>query len=220
MIHSVIFDMDGVLVDSNAGHFEAFKRVGDSLGVPFSREMLTRTFGMHNNQIFPLWLGGELSQENISELALQKESIYREIVGSTLTAIPGAVNLVAELHAVGIPLAVGSSGPRANVELAVNTLRLAPYFSALITGDDVVHGKPAPDVFLKAAAQLNMDPKNCLVIEDAPQGVEAALAAGMKVIAITTSKPREALRAAHLIIDSFAELNAATLCHLPFNIRK
>ena len=211
MIRAIIFDMDGVLVDSNAAHFLAFQKMGSALGKPFTRELLDQTFGMHNNQIFPLWLGSHLTPERVAELALQKESLYREAATGALKEITGATNLVKAMHHLGYPLAVGSSGPRANVELAVKTLKLETYFSTLVTGDDVVHGKPAPDIFLKAARNLNISPCECLVIEDAPQGVQAALSAGMKVIAVTTSRPANALSDAHRVIQSLHEINSVLL---------
>jgi beta-phosphoglucomutase len=203
---SVVFDVDGVLVDSMDAHFEAFKKVGDFVGVPFTEDHLQQTFGMHNNQIFPLWLGHDLSEQRITELALKKEAMYREIASQYLQPIDGSADLVRKLHEAKFQLAVGSSGPRANVELAVKTLGLHPFFMTLVTGDDVRHGKPAPDIFLQAAEKIGANPKDCLVIEDAPQGVQAALAAGMKVIAVTTSKPKEALQAAHWIVNSLREI--------------
>ena len=208
---SVIFDMDGVLVNSNAAHFEAFQKMGEIVGVPFTQALLERTVGMHNNSIFPLWLGGELSPERVTELALQKESLYRQIASKYLDGIDGSVELVRSLFKSKFSLAVGSSGPRANVELALKTLEIGSYFSAVVTGDDVRHGKPAPDIFLQAAQKLQASTSDCLVIEDAPQGVQAALAAGMKVIAVTTSMPRDALSEAHLVVDSLRDLNPESI---------
>ncbi|MGZ3686683.1 MAG: HAD family hydrolase [Bdellovibrionota bacterium] len=208
---AVIFDMDGVLVDSNAAHFEAFRKIGEQLGVPFTRELLEQTVGMHNNQIFPLWLGPGLNAERALELAVEKEAIYRQLARGKLKAIPGALTLVQALHRQGVALAVGSSGPRANVELAVETLGLGPYFRTLITGDDVKRGKPAPDIFLLAASRLGFLPEDCVVLEDAPQGVQAALSAKMKVVAVTTSRPASALAAAHLVLDTLELLNPADI---------
>lgn len=211
---SVIFDMDGVLVDSNPAHLEAFQRIGGELGVPFTLEMLQRSVGMHNNRIFPMWLGDGLTPERIKELSDKKERIYREIAAPKLQPIPGSVGLVRSLHEAGVTLAVGSSGPRANVELAVRTLKVEKYFHAWVTGDDVQHGKPAPDIFLKASERLGRAPRDCVVIEDAPQGVQAALAAGMRVVAVTTSLPAEKLSAAHHVIESLDELRPETLLRM------
>jgi beta-phosphoglucomutase-like phosphatase (HAD superfamily) len=100
------------------------------------------------------------------------------------------------------------------VALAVETLGLAAYFSALITGDDVTRGKPAPDIFLKAADALGRNPAKCIVIEDAPQGIKAALAAGMKVIAVTTSRPRAELSSAHRVVEALSELDPPSILAL------
>lgn len=209
--YSVMFDMDGVLVDSNAAHFKAFQKMGEILGKPFTREHLEQTIGMHNSSIFPFWLGPGLSPERVVELADQKERLYREFAVGKLREIPGATRLVRELHELGVPLAVGSSGPRANVELAVRTLGLAQYFRVLVTGDDVLRGKPAPDIFLKAAAGLGVEPSSCVVIEDAPQGIQAGLAAGMRVVAVATSRPAEFLGEAHRVFEGMGEIDPSAL---------
>jgi beta-phosphoglucomutase len=163
---------------------------------------------MHNNQIFPLWLETTLSPERIVELALEKESLYREIAVSKLLPVSGALELVKKLHMAKVPLAIGSSGPRLNVDLAVKTLGLSELIPIRVTGDDVIHGKPAPDIFLKAAEALGRSPSECVVIEDAPQGIRAAHAAGMKVIAVTGSRSATDLNEAHWVVESLTELDA------------
>ncbi len=207
-MYGVIFDMDGVLVDSNPAHFKAFQKLGERLRVPFTRELLLKTFGMHNNQIFRIWLG-ELPQERVSALADEKESFYRELASKgEVAAIPGAVELMGALYEAGIAVTIGTSGPPANVELIVKRLGLARFVrpEAIATGADVSRGKPDPEIFLKAAAKLGLEPRRCLVIEDAPPGVAAARAAGMRVIALTSTSPADALRAADQIVDSLEKI--------------
>ncbi len=211
----VIFDMDGVLVDSNEAHYVAFQKMAGQLGVPFTRDLWARSIGMHNNSIFPMWLGEGLEPARVQELAGQKEALYREIAAGILKPIPGVVDLVERLHRAGVPLAVGSSGPRLNVEFALRTIEVGQYFNAVVCGDDVKHGKPDPEIFLTAAARLGLKPSQCVVIEDAPQGVQAAIAARIRVIAVTTSKPASELAAANLIIDAFAGLDAARIAQVP-----
>lgn len=217
-LKAVIFDMDGVLVDSNEAHFEAFKRLGRELGVDFTRELLLKTVGMHNVQIMPLWLGeslgAALTREKIDELGVRKEIMYREVAASKIKAIPGSVELLRAVREHGLKTAVGSSGPRENVALALKTLRIEDSFHALVTGSDISTGKPNPEVFLKAAAKLGIEPGHCLVIEDAPSGVQAAINAGMRVVAITTSRPAADLRDANLVIDRFADLAVSRLLEL------
>lgn len=210
-----IFDMDGVLVDSTVLHLRAFQQLGDKLGVPFTKELLQRTFGMHNNEILPLWLGAKLgaslTQARVQELADEKESLYRSLAASELGPVPGVLGLVERLRTAGHPIAIGSSGPKQNVALAIERLGLKPHLKAVVTGHDIKHGKPDPEVFVKAAAGLGLPPAQCVVFEDAVVGVEAALSAGCKAVAITTSNPREKLLRAHLVVDEFEPLTLAKL---------
>jgi beta-phosphoglucomutase len=202
----VIFDMDGVLVDSAEAHFQAWSRLGQEIGMPHPRSLFVSTFGMHNRQIIPLWLGDGLPEDEVERLGERKEAIYREVAASSLKPLDGAPELIRGLASMGFSLAVGSSGPRANVELVLGVLGVGDQFAALATGDDVRHGKPNPEVFLKAAGKLCLPPARCAVIEDAPQGVEAALAAGCKVIAVATTRTPAELQAAHLVASSLRDL--------------
>ena len=214
MTFGAIFDMDGVLVDSNAAHFAAFRRIGADLGLAFSDAELQQTFGMHNNQIFPLLLQRELAFAYVQELADQKEAYYRELAREALQPIAGAVALLRALRAAGWRTAIGSSGPAQNVRLAIDVLGIGAELDAVVTGDDVTHGKPAPDVFLKCLARLDMPAERCVVLEDAPQGVTAAHAAGVVAVALTSSRPAEMLDHADLVVDALAELSAPRLTAL------
>lgn len=202
----VIFDMDGVLVDSSAAHLAAWNELGRKIGRSFSTEFFNHTFGMHNREILPLWLGAELSLEEVERLSEAKEAMVRAVARDAMKPIDGAVELVEALAADGFLLAVGSSGPLANVELMLELLGVSRRFAALATGDDVRHGKPHPEVFLKAAGKLGLPPGACAVIEDAPPGVQAARAAGATVIAVTTSRAAAELGEADLIVESLRRL--------------
>jgi beta-phosphoglucomutase family hydrolase len=206
----VIFDMDGVLVDSSQTHYQAWSQLGALHGRPFSQDLFERTFGMHNTQIMPLWLGAETSEEKLQLLADEKEELYRALARESIAPLDGVTELVHGLVAAGARLAVGSSGPYANVSLILEILGLRDCFHALSTGDDVSHGKPHPEVFLKAAERLQLSPNRCVVIEDAPQGIEAARAAGMAVIAVTSSRPADLLPA-DIVVDSLARLTIAQI---------
>lgn len=208
MICGGIFDMDGVLVDSSEAHFESWKQLGQEVGTPFVRDFFDRTFGMHNNQIIPMWLG---EGHDVERLALRKEELYRAAAPSVLRPLAGAVALVRALRIDGFRLAVGSSGPRANVDLVVRLLGLSDAFDFLATGDEVTHGKPHPEIFLNAVAGLGLPASACVVIEDAPQGVEAGRAAGARVIAVTSTRPAHDLAAADRIVASLEELTPQTL---------
>ncbi len=210
MRYAAIFDMDGVLVDSSGAHFVAWSRLGSEIGTPFPRTLFDHTFGMHNNQIIPLWLGASGSTE-IERLSLRKEEIYRAVASDVLEPLPGAVALVRALHLAGVSTAVASSGPRANVLLCVRKLALEDAFDYLATGDDVLHGKPNPEIFLKAMVGLGVPAPQCVVIEDAPQGVAAGLASGARVVAVTSSRPAAELHDADRVVDSLTHLGVEDL---------
>jgi beta-phosphoglucomutase len=213
-MRGIIFDMDGVLIDSAEAHFHAWRSLGEEIGTPHTREFFDSTFGMHNNQIFPLWLGSDLSQADSRRLAERKETLFLEVVSQHLVALPGARDFVEAAREAGYRRAVGSSGPRRNVETALELLGMRELFDHLVTGDDVTEGKPHPDVFLKAAAALGLPSSRAVVIEDAPQGVQAGLAAGCPVVALTTSRPAEDLEGAHLVEQSLATLSLSQLDRL------
>jgi beta-phosphoglucomutase len=212
--HAVIFDMDGVLVDSGEAHFQAFSRVGELRGFPFPRELFVRTHGMHTRRILALWLGGGVSDEEAARIGEEKEVLYRELARGCLRAIPGALELARRLRAAGARTAVGSSAPRPNVELALELLQARKLFDATVSGDDVSRGKPAPDIFLQAADRLGVAPGRCLVLEDAPSGLQAAQAAGMSSVAITTSVARSELGLAARVVDSWDEIQPSNITSL------
>jgi beta-phosphoglucomutase family hydrolase len=207
----VIFDIDGVLVDSGKAHFNAWVRLGNEIGVPINKKVLKRTFGMHGHYIIKEWLGDNLPKQKIIRLADKKEAIFRSMVDNCVKPIAGSVKLIRELHNAGIKLAVASSGPRKNVEKILRFLKVEKYFPVRITGDDVTKGKPDPEVFIKAVKRLKLKPSQCVVIEDAPLGILAAKNAGVKVIGITTCWKRMDLISADLVIGSFT---ASTLKQL------
>lgn len=207
----VIFDIDGVLVDSAELHLRAWEELGKELGISFSREFFDSVFGQHNNAIIPRWVGRSLTEDEYQSIVQRKEELFRFIAQKELKAMPGAVELVRELHEAPFLLAIGSSAPQKNVAFIMELLGITPFFDAVSSGDDVRHGKPDPEVFLVAARKLGLASTFCVVIEDAPQGIEAALRAGSKVVALTSSRPREELRQAQLIVDSLSELSPAVL---------
>ena len=124
---SAIFDMDGVLVDSSEAHFQAWHRLGMEVGKPFTRELFQLTFGMHNQQIVPLWMEQEVEQSKLDRLADTKETAYRQLVTELIRPIPGVIDLVAALHAEGITMAVGSSGPLPNIQLVLQQLGISHF---------------------------------------------------------------------------------------------
>ena len=211
---AVLFDVDGVLTDSYQPHFVAWERLMQELGVEFSEGSFRATFGRTNADIFHQLCGDRFSPAEVVEFGERKEVYYRDAIREHFTAMPGVVALLDALAAEGFLLGVGSSGPPENVRLSLEKLDRASSFGAVITGADVTRGKPEPEVFLKGAERLGVPPAQCAVIEDAPQGIEAANRAGMTSIAITGTATRQALSHARLVVDSHAELSPGRIAEL------
>ena len=206
--------MDGVLADTGAIHFESWVKMVSEIGKNCTISFFNETFGQTSTEIVRKIVGSDVDQDTVVNLANLKEKYYREMIKDKLKPLPGVLNLIKELKENKFRLAVGSSGPRENVELLVKSLKIKHYFDCIITAEDVKLGKPNPDVFLTAANRLNVNPKNCIVIEDAPVGIVAAKRAGMKSIAITTTHNRRELIGADLVIKDLSEINIAILYKL------
>lgn len=208
---AVIFDMDGVLADSGPYHFIAFQKLGDHIGVPFLKNTLDETHGMHNRQILPYWLNREMTSDEIAQLADLKEKYYREFVTSgDVKPVVGVDKVLVQLRQRGIPLAVGSSGPKENVELILDTFGIRSFFKSVISGSDTSRAKPFPDIFLAAAQGLNVQPHHCWVVEDAVSGIRAARTAGMTALGITTTTEGQKLKEAGAlkVFDSMEQIQA------------
>jgi HAD superfamily hydrolase (TIGR01509 family) len=192
----VIFDMDGVLVDSADAHRRAWQQLGEEVGVLFSTALFERTFGQRNAEIIPAWLGAVAAPRS-DALGQRKESLYRDLVRRGAVRIyPGIPGLLAELCSLGARLAVASSGPRENVSLLIDTIGAQPFIGVAVAAEDVRQGKPHPEMFLRAAARLAIEPGCCAVVEDSVHGIEAAKRAGMLAVAVLTSTAGDQLTAA------------------------
>lgn len=211
----VIFDMDGVLVDSAEAHRRAWQQLGDEVGTPFSTALFQQTFGQRNASIIPVWLGTSgITSARLEELAERKEDLYRTFVRQGAVRIyPGVSMLLVNLRNLGARVAIASSGPRENVSLLIDVIGVRYAVDALVASEDVSEGKPHPEVFVKAARRLNVDPGRCAVIEDSVHGIEAAKRGGMLAVAVLTSTARTALQAAgaDIIVHDVAALNPTAL---------
>jgi beta-phosphoglucomutase len=210
----VIFDLDGVLIDTGKFHKQSWYELAEKEGFKMSDELFYSTFGMQNNIIIPMLAGRELPAEQIDRLSEWKEKRYRELITTELGLPEGAKALLDDLKSKAILLAVGSSAPRANLDFALQRLKIHDYFDALVTCEEIRNSKPAPDTFLKAAEKLSLPPSCCAVVEDSVQGVEAGKAAKMVVVAITTTRDRKDLEMADMIVDSLTELRADDFVNL------
>jgi beta-phosphoglucomutase len=208
-LQAVIFDFDGVILDSGDFHLRAWQEWAKVAGItkPLTEEWFQSTFGMRNHEIFPDLFERELSPGESEHHNDWKESMFREMARGKLKALPGAQALIEHLHESGIGIAIGTATPSENLEMLLRELHLADFFEVKITAADVKKGKPDPEVFLLGAKGLGIEPKHCVVIEDAAAGIEAANQAGMFSIAVTTTREAEHLAHADLILDSLEEVN-------------
>ena len=204
----IIFDMDGVLVDSGAPHRRAWSQLLGELGVPVPPEFWRRTIGRPAVEAVPLLLGRAVSPDEARRLARRKHEHYLAIATQSLPALPGVVGFIEALSARRVPLGVATSARRADAAALLGPLGLIERFATIVTAEDVAHGKPDPEVYLLAARRLGARPAACLVFEDAVVGVQAARGAGMRVIGVTTAyEPAELLAAgAERVIATFEGL--------------
>jgi len=204
---AVIFDWDGVVIDSSAQHERAWEILAKEISKPLPDGHFLLGFGKKNQVIIPEILGWATDPTTITSLSNRKEEIYRELVqASGIHVLPGARELLAALLEAGIPRSIGSSTPRANLDAIFAATGLDAFFDAIACGDDVTHGKPAPDIFLLAAQRLHIPPADCIVIEDAHVGLEAARRAGMATLAVATTNPLADLQYADAAVESLASV--------------
>lgn len=189
-----IFDHDGVLVDSLQLHQDAWLELGRRTGLPLTPEFIHETFGMTNPSIFRRLLGPEADADAVARYGDLKEQCYRDSAGGRIVLMPGVAALLEMLGRAEVRLAIGSSAPRANLELTVHACGLDGRFAAISALEDIRHGKPDPEVFLVAAERAGVPPSRAVVFEDALIGVQAAKAAGMYAVGVGTTHALDALR--------------------------
>jgi beta-phosphoglucomutase family hydrolase len=185
---AVIWDLDGTLIDSSALHWEAWQKVTEAENIALTYEQYVSDFGKRNDEILRGRLGGNLPDEFIARVSLAKEEVYRGLIRTKgLELLPGARHWLERLKAEGWLQALATSAPRGNIDAAFAALGIGEYFDAVISSEEVRAGKPEPDVFLAAASKLGVAPRDCVVIEDAPAGIEAARRAGMKSVGVLST---------------------------------
>jgi beta-phosphoglucomutase len=211
---AVIFDVDGVLIDSYQAHFESWLRMFAEHDVSFTEAEFRKTFGRTSRDIIAALYGPDLTDAEISMWDDRKEALYRDIIREKFPVIDGAVELLDALYAAGFLLGVGSSGPPENIWLTLECLERAELFDAVVTRVDVTRGKPDPQVFQIAGKRLGAVPEQCVVVEDAPAGIEAANRAGMASVALTGTATRTELAHARLVVDSLRGLTPERLRNL------
>jgi beta-phosphoglucomutase len=202
---AVIFDMDGVIVDNHAYHHEAWMTFFQKYGLTVEGDV-SHFFGRTNQDILEAVFPDTLDPDHLYQYAGEKEKLYRELYEGNVEITRGLPELLENLLKMGMKLAVATSAPPGNVDFVMKNTGLGRYFDFVVDSSMVAKGKPDPEIYLLAARKLNVSPARCVVVEDSVSGIRAALAAGMKVVAITTTSSRERLAEADMIIDNFDEL--------------
>lgn len=211
----VIFDIDGVLVDSYQAHCASWQKLAAEQNWSLTEAEFASTFGRTSREIIRERWAPEMSEEDVRALDDRKEASYREIIAVDFPAMPGASQLLKQLHRENLAVAVGSSGPALNVAAVMDRLDPDGQIAVRVSGNDVTRGKPDPQVFQIAAERLGLPAASCIVIEDAPAGIEAAHAAGMRCIGlVSTGRGADQLTAADLVVDQLSRITPAIVVAL------
>jgi beta-phosphoglucomutase family hydrolase len=197
----MIFDMDGVLIDSNPLHREAWETYSRHYGIEMDRGMHRRMYGRRNDEIVREFFGPKLSDEEVAAHGAAKEALYREMMASSVerSLVPGVHRFLAS-HA-GWPIALASNAERANIDFLLDRSGLRRFFPFVVDGHQVADPKPDPEIFLRASELLGIAPADCIVFEDSEAGVAAALSAGMRTVGVSTTHTE--LAGVHLLIPDF-----------------
>lgn len=208
MLQAVIFDMDGVICHTNPYHSQAFKIFFKKRNLyPTEEEFLLHMYGKNNGYILSHFLGRKIEGEELLLLEDEKESLFREIYKSEVDPISGFMDFFKMLKSSDLPTGVATSAPRANLELIIETLSLDGLLESKLASEDVSKHKPDPEVYLKSASLLGVEPQRCLVFEDSYSGASAGLNAGMKVVGVLSSHSIGDLPKCDLYIKDYTELD-------------
>ncbi|RMD95100.1 MAG: HAD family phosphatase [Calditrichaeota bacterium] len=206
---AVLFDYDGVIADTMREHARAWQNIFAKIGIAIEPMEIYLQEGRRTQEVVGYILqkyGREADAETCKKIAKMKENMF--ISSRNTSLYEGALKLVEQLHRAGVPLGLVTGSPRRSV-LAVVPEEVIGRFRVVVTAEDVTAGKPSPEPYLAAARKLRISPECCLAVENAPLGIQSAKAAGMTVLAITTTLPDEALSQADEVVHSFEELHAA-----------
>jgi beta-phosphoglucomutase len=222
MLRALIFDFNGIIVDDEPIHFELFKQVLAEEGIKLTEaDYYARYLGFDDRGAFTAAYrehGRSLDEKLLTRLIDRKTIYYQSEIRSKVRIFPGVEKLVTTLVPV-LPLAVASGALRQEIETILSAAGLLKHFAVIISAEDVDHGKPEPEIFLKALARLNaqvedghpIDAADCLVIEDSKEGIRGARRAGMKCLAVSNSHPMELLQEANAVVRSLEEVDLALL---------
>jgi beta-phosphoglucomutase len=211
MKYAFLFDMDGVIVDSNPVHKIALKQFCRQHGHDLTEEQLReKIYGRTNKDWIPNVFGA-ISKELARQYADEKEALFRELYRKDIAPLAGLLSFLDQSEQLGVPKAIATSAPRENVDFTLSLTGTEKYFSTILDESFVTRGKPDPEIYLKTAAALGFDPAQCIVFEDSLSGVLAGKAAGCKVVGVATTHTPEELRETDLVIHDFTEITVAAL---------
>jgi len=206
-IQGAIFDMDGTIIDNQPYHRKAWLEFAKRHGFDWTEEEIReKTSGKKNALILPELLQKELSEEEINQFANEKEEIYRELYTGNITPITGFTEVFELLKNHNIKIAIATTAQKNNRDFILGGLGIEEKLDGVVGEEDFTKGKPDPELLLKAAEKIGIDPTNCIMFDDAPIGVEAAHNAGMKIICLTTTHSDEEFQDGDIIIKNFTEL--------------
>jgi len=209
---AVIFDMDGVIVDSNPYHRIALKKFCEQHGYQLSDKYLkAKIFGRTNAD----WLGelfqGKLTEKQIREYGEEKEQLFREIYAPQIKPVNGLTGFLHHLRDYQVPCAIATSAPKSNVDFVLDRIQIGDFFQTIIHGNMIKRSKPHPEIYQKTLEILRIPPQHIIVFEDSFSGVESASRAGCRVVGITTTHSREELSHTNMVIDDFEDLSIKEL---------
>ncbi|RLC67226.1 MAG: hypothetical protein DRH97_05185 [Chloroflexi bacterium] len=208
---AVLWDMDGVIVDSGPFHFAAWQDTFARRGVTFTKEGFAQLFGARNDFIISSVMDRKLLARDTRIMAREKEESFQRRARGNVKAFPGAVRLLNSIKKGNFRLGLVSSAPMENIDLVIGELDLEGVFDCIVFGQGVSESKPSPQAYLLAAGKLEVAPDDCLVIEDSPLGIKAAKTAGMKCLAVASTHPRQELEEADKVVDSLENVDLITL---------
>jgi len=186
-----LFDLNGTMIDDMSYHIRAWHRILNDLGANISLERMREECYGKNHELLERMFPGRFSEEEKNRMSFEKEKQYQYEFKPHLQLLPGLAEYLEEAHKAGIKMAIGSAAIMFNIDFVLDNLNIRHYFDAIVSADDVIESKPNPETYLNCASQLNISAENCLVFEDAPKGVEAALNAGMQSVVITLMHEQE-----------------------------
>lgn len=206
-----LFDMDGVIVDSNPFHKIALRQFCNKYGYDLSEEQLREKIYGRTNKDWIRNVFGDIDAETLKRYADEKEALFRDLYKKDIVLVPGLLDFLKKLDQHQIPRAIATSAPLENVDFTLSKTDTRAYFPTILDESFVSKGKPEPEIYIKSAAALGLDPKACIVFEDSLSGVTAGKRAGSKVVGVTTTHSPEELHESDTVIKDFVGLDPKKL---------